>query len=146
MGWGKCLCGSVAQCSKFSIGQVEYEIQKMCMVRMRNSGLDLPGEKHFTMRDPSKLMLKGPQRLGVMGWVMGSASTTLPSPPPSLMGLSPINGVLLVSTWCRLLSVTKFIFSSGWDAGQELHVRGARCWNNKVADFLIRNYGYCINC
>ena len=36
-----------------SIGQEEYEIQQKCVVRMRSSGLDLPGEKHFGVRDPS---------------------------------------------------------------------------------------------
>ena len=36
-----------------SIGQVEYEIQNKCFVRMRSSGLDVPGEKHFGVGDPS---------------------------------------------------------------------------------------------
>ena len=36
-----------------SIGQVQYEIQQKCFVRMRSSDLDLSGEKHFGIKDPS---------------------------------------------------------------------------------------------
>ena len=54
-----------------STDQVEYEIQQKCVVRMRSSGLDLPREKKNTSVSgtlPSKLMLDGPSRLGVLVW------------------------------------------------------------------------------
>ena len=54
MGCGKCLlCQWPSFPSLGSLGQVEYKIQQKCVVCMCSSSLDLPGEKHFGIRDPS---------------------------------------------------------------------------------------------
>ena len=66
-----------------SIGQVEYEIQQKGVVRMRSSGLDLPGEKHFGVSDPSfhvNAQWPMPSWGCSMVWVMGSANTIPASP------------------------------------------------------------------
>lgn len=56
-----------------------------CALHMCNGGLNLPGEKHFGVRNPSfqvNAQWPTPSWGYSMGWVVGSASVTPSSPPP----------------------------------------------------------------
>ena len=80
---GKCLCQWQYVPSLGSISQVEYKVQQKCFVRMRSSGLDLPDEKHFGIRDTSfqvHAQWPSPCWDRSMGWMMASVSATPPSP------------------------------------------------------------------
>ena len=75
---------------------MEHEIQEKRVVRMRSSGLDLPGEKHFGVRDHSfqvNVQWPAPSWGCSMGWVMCSAST---NPPPRCDGSDPKWGIVRV--------------------------------------------------
>ena len=66
-----------------SMDLFKLEIHQKCVVHMRSSGLDWPrGKKMASGTLPSKLMLNGPSRLGVVVcdgcWVL---QALLPPPP-----------------------------------------------------------------
>ena len=97
-----------------SIGQVEYEIQQKCAVCMCSSGLNLPGEKHFGIRDPSfQVSAQWPMLSWgcSMGWVVGSASATPSSLPygsdPSKWGIVLVH--LVLATHSANFSMISFI-------------------------------------
>ena len=79
-----CVCQWPNVPSLASTIQLECKIQQKCFVCMRSSSLDLTGEKHFSIRDPSfQVNAQWPMPswgCGV-GWVMCSACTTPPHPP-----------------------------------------------------------------